>query len=61
MGGAFQRAAYALPFVHAVELERALLEGRWALVPAHLAWVAGYALAAAAAAVLLFLRQMRRQ
>ncbi len=61
VGGAFQRAAYALPFVHAVELERALLEGRWALVPAHLAWVAGYALAAAAAAVLLFLRQMRRQ
>ena len=30
VGGAFKRIAYALPFVHAVELDRAVLAGDWA-------------------------------
>ena len=57
----FQRIAYALPFVHAVELDRAALSGDWASVMPHLWWVLAYAAAALAAAVLLFLRQMKRQ
>ena len=61
VGGAFQRIAYALPFVHAVELNRAALSGDWASVMPHLWWVLAYAAAALAAAVLLFLRQMKRQ
>ena len=61
VGGAFQRIAYALPFVHAVELDRAALSGDWASVMPHLWWVLAYAAAALAAAVLLFLRQMKRQ
>ena len=56
-----QRIAYALPFVHAVELDRAALSGDWASVMPHLWWVLAYAAAALAAAVLLFLRQMKRQ
>ena len=61
MGGAFQKIAYALPFVHAVELERAALSGSREEILSHLGWVLGYAGAALIAAILLFLRQMKRQ
>jgi len=61
VGGAFRKIAYALPFVHAVELERAALAGDLAGIFPHLWWVLGYAAAILAAAVLLFLRQMKRQ
>ena len=60
VGGAFKKIADALPFVHAVEMERALLAGNFADIFPHLWWVLGYAAAALAAAVLLFLRQMKR-
>ena len=61
VGGAFRKIAHLLPFVHAVELERAALAGDIAGVFPHLWWVAGYGAAALITAVLLFLRQMRRQ
>ena len=61
VGGAFKRIAYALPFVHAVELERAVLLGNFADAWPHLWWVLGYGLAVLVAAVWMFLRQMRRQ
>jgi len=61
VGGVFQKIAYALPFVHAVELERAVLAGNFAEIFPHLWWVLGYAITALAIAVLLFLRQMKRQ
>ena len=61
VGGAFQKIAYALPFVHAVEMERAILAGNFTGIFPHLWWVLGYATIALAAAVLLFLRQMKRQ
>lgn len=61
VGGVFRRIANVLPFVHAVELERAVLGGNMAGIFPHIYWVAGYAAVAASAAVLLFLRQMRRQ
>lgn len=61
VGGAFQKIAYALPFVHAVELERAVLAGRFCEILPHLCWVIGYATLAMTAAVLIFLRQMKRQ
>ena len=61
VGGAFKKIAYALPFVHAVELERALLVGDFAAIFPHLWWVIGYALACLALAVFLFLRQMKTQ
>ena len=60
VGDAFRRVAYALPFVHGVELERAALAGDLVGALPHLWWVLGYAAVAAAAAVGLFLRQMRR-
>lgn len=61
VGGVFRKIAYGLPFVHAVDLERAVLSGDYAAVFPHLAWVLGYSLAALIAAVLLFLRQMKKQ
>jgi ABC-2 type transport system permease protein len=61
VGGAFKSIAYALPFVHAVELERAVIAGNFADILPHLCWVLGYAIAALVAAILLFLRQMKKQ
>ena len=60
VGGAFKKIAYFLPFVHAVELERAVLRGNYTEVFPHIWWVLGYAAAAVIFAVLLFLRQMKR-
>jgi ABC-2 type transport system permease protein len=60
VGGVFQKIAHALPFVHAVELARAVLAGCYTEILPHLLWVAGYAIACSVAAILLFLRQMRR-
>lgn len=61
VGGAFKQIAYALPFVHAVDMERAVLSGDFAGVFPHLWWVLGYAVALLALAVSLFLRQMKKQ
>jgi len=61
VGGAFQKIAYALPFVHAVEMERAAISGAYGEILPHLLWVLGYAIAVIAAAVALFLRQMKKQ
>ena len=61
VGGAFRKIAYMLPFVHAVELERAALLGNFSDVIPHLAVVLGYAAIILALAVLLFLRQMKKQ
>ena len=60
VGEGFQRIAYALPFVHAVEMERALLAGDFFGIFPHLWWVLGYTAVAITAAVLLFLRQMKK-
>lgn len=61
VGGAFLKIAHALPFVHAVELQRAVLAGDFSGIFPHLWWVLGYAFFLLAAAVLLFLRQMKKQ
>ncbi|MBQ9922476.1 MAG: ABC transporter permease [Clostridia bacterium] len=61
IGGAFGKIAYMLPFVHAVEMERAVLIGDFAGVFPHIWWVMGYSAVTLAAAVFMFLRQMKRQ
>lgn len=61
VGGTFRRIAELLPFFHAVEIERAAISGNYSVAAQHLPFVIGYALAAMLGAVLLFLRQMRRQ
>jgi ABC-2 type transport system permease protein len=61
VGGAFQTLANALPFVHAVALEQAVLAGDFGGVFPHLWWVLCYAIVILLAAIALFLRQMGRQ
>ena len=61
VGDGFRAAANLLPFVHAVELERALAAGNFTDVLPHLLPVLAYTAAALAGAVLLFLRQMKKQ
>lgn len=60
VGGAFKKIAYLLPFVHAVELERAVLYGNYSEIMPHILWVAGYSAALFALAVLMFLKQMKK-
>lgn len=61
VGGLFQKIAYVLPFVHAVEMERAVFAGDFAGIFPHIWWVFGYAAVTLVLAVMLFLRQMRKQ
>ena len=61
VGGLFEKLAYALPFVHAVEMEKALFCGNFALASSHILPVALYSAAITAAAVLCFLNQMNQQ
>lgn len=61
VGGPFKVIAYALPFVHAVETERAILAGNFTDIFPHIWWIIGYAVTMLIVAVLLFLRQMKRQ
>ena len=61
VGGAFGKIAGVLPFVHAVELERACISGHWAGMLPHLPVVLVYGTAVTLCASWLFLRQMNRQ
>lgn len=61
VGGVFEKVANALPFVHAVELERAVLAGDYSGIFPHLWWVLGYAVGAFLLAIAFFLRQMKKQ
>ena len=61
VGGFFEKIANALPFVHAVEMEKALFRGDLTLAGEHILPIALYSLGAAAVAVLCFLRQMKKQ
>ena len=61
VGGFFQRCANWLPFVHGVQLERALFEGDFTGAVEHIVPVLFYTMAATVAAVCCFLRQMKRQ
>ena len=61
VGDAFKSIANVLPFVHMVELERALLAGDLAAALPRLAPVLGYTVGTTLLAVWLFLRQMKKQ
>lgn len=60
VGGVFEKIAYLLPFVHAVDMERAILNGNFIDALPHLWWVLGYAVVSLSLAVWLFLRQMKK-
>ena len=61
VGGFFKKIANALPFFHAVEMEKALFNGEFELASKHFLPIALYSLVITALAVLFFLRQMKKQ
>jgi len=61
VGGVFKDIAYLLPFVHAVDMGRAVLSGNFSDIFPHFWWVLGYAIITLVLAIFLFLRQMKRQ
>ena len=61
VGGLFKKIAYALPFVHGAELEKALFSGNFDAAWGHLLIVAGYSMLITVASVYCFLRQMKKQ
>ena len=60
VGGTFEKIANLLPFVHAVDMERAILKGDFIGALPHLWWVLGYAVVCLGVAIWLFLRQMKK-
>ena len=61
VGGVFKKISYALPFVHAVEIQKAVLAGNFNGVFPHVFWVLGYTVILLITAIYVFLRQMKRQ
>ena len=61
MGNAFKSIANVLPFVHAVEMQRAVLNGDFSGIFPRVWWVVAYSLTLLILAVLFFLRQMKKQ
>ena len=61
VGGWFEKAANLLPFLHAVEMERALCNGEIQTAVPHILPILLYGGLVATAAVLCFLRQMKKQ
>ena len=61
VGGTFSKIANVLPFIHAVELERAIIGGNYFESLSHIYLVLGYAIVIMIGAILLFLRQTKKQ
>ncbi len=61
VGGIFEKIANALPFVHAVEMEKMLISGDFELAATHILPIIMYSITITTAAVFCFLRQMKKQ
>ena len=61
VGGTFEKIANALPFVHAVEMEKALFNGNFEAAASHILPIVIYGVLVTVAAVFSFLGQMKRQ
>ena len=61
VGGFFEKIANVLPFVHAVEMEKALCSGNFEVAATHFLPVLLYSICVTVVAVFCFLRQMKRQ
>ena len=61
VGGVFAKIANIFPFVHAVEMEKALFSGNFGDALPHLLPVVVYSAGTTVVAVFMFLRQMKKQ
>ncbi len=61
VGGFFEKIANALPFIHAVEMEKALFNGDFEVAASHILPVLAYGAVTTVIAVFCFLKQMKKQ
>ena len=61
VGGAFEKIANLLPFLHAAELEKALFSGEFELIGSHILPILFYSILITGVAVFCFLGQMKKQ
>lgn len=61
VGGTFEKLANVLPFVHAVELEKALFSGNFKLASSHILPILIYSIFVTGVAVFCFLEQKKKQ
>lgn len=61
VGGWFEKIAYALPFVHAVDMGKAVINGDYASIFPHIWWVVGYGMAICLLAVYVFRKNMKNR
>ena len=61
VGGVFEKIANALPFVHAVEMEKALFSGDFGLAWVHILPIVLYSITITVIAVFCFFRQMKKR
>lgn len=61
VGGTFEKLANVLPFVHAVELEKALFGGNFKLASSHILPILIYSIFVTGIAVFCFLQQKKKQ
>lgn len=61
VGGWFEKIAHALPFIHAVELEKALCNGNFEVAGSHILPILLYSMLITVVAVFCFLGQMNKQ
>ncbi len=61
VGGFFEKIANALPFIHAVEMEKALFNGDFEVAASHILPVLVYGVVTTVIAVFCFLKQMKKQ
>ena len=61
VGGVFQKLANVFPFVHAVELEKALFQGNFEAAAEHILPILLYGILITFVAVFCFLKQMQKQ
>jgi ABC-2 type transport system permease protein len=61
VGGIFENIANALPFVHAVEMEKALFNGNFESALSHVLPILLYSIFTTVVAVFSFLRQIKKQ
>ena len=61
VGGAFEKIANVLPFMHAAEMEKALFQGKFEVAAGHLINVGIYSIVITTFAVFCFLEQRKRR
>lgn len=59
VGGWFEKIGHVLPFVHAVDMGKAVMQGTYADILTHFWWVAGYSIVVAILAVYVFQKNMK--